>query len=212
MKTLILLILSLSFVSFIHTEDTLLKSMVNFITQHKYPTILSGKLKEYHFLDKSISLVREVNKAEIYKLEKVGVPKEIVEYFEEYIDFHNYNDVTTYEQFSYKDKKVKMTKGFAGIQAGSDDDTVKIAYFEVQLEGTVEGAKKKNYVPCDKIKPNLRMLQMQRMCYQEVEFEINQADIQKFKLYSESLCRKEIANTIKEIMSIVKASSFMIIN
>ena len=56
MKTLILLFLSLSFVSFIHTEDTLLKSMVNFITQHKYPTILSGRLKEYHFLEQFLLL------------------------------------------------------------------------------------------------------------------------------------------------------------
>ena len=47
--------------------------------------------------------------------------------------------------------------------------------------------------------------------YQEVEFEITQADIQKFKIYVESLCRKEIAKTIKEIISIVKTTSFMII-
>ena len=152
-----------------------------------------------------------MNKAEIYKLEMVGVPHEIVEYFEDNADCYDYKGVTTYEKFSYQDKKVKMTKGFAGIQAGSDDDTVKISYFEVKLEGTVEGAKKKNYVPCDKIRPNLRMLQIQKMCYQEVEFEITQADIQKFKLYVESLCRKEIVKTIKEIISIVKTTSFMII-
>ena len=34
MKTLILLFLTLSSVSFIHTENTLLKNMVDFITQH----------------------------------------------------------------------------------------------------------------------------------------------------------------------------------
>ena len=42
MKTLILLFLTLSSVSFIHTENTLLKNMVDFITQQKYPTILAG--------------------------------------------------------------------------------------------------------------------------------------------------------------------------
>lgn len=56
MKTLILLFLTLSSVSFIHTENTLLKNMVDFITQHKYPTILSGRLKEYHFLEQFLLL------------------------------------------------------------------------------------------------------------------------------------------------------------
>ena len=174
MKAFVLLFLSLSLVSFIHTENSLLKSLVDSITQHKYPPILSGRLKEYHFLDKSISLVREVNKSELNRLEMIGVPKKIIEHFEKFKDAKTLNEgIQTYEQYSYEDKKVKMIKGFGGIQKGSDDDTVKIAYFEVHLEGSVEGAKKKGYVPCDKIRPNMRMLQMQKLCYQEYEFEIS---------------------------------------
>ena len=51
-----------------------------------------------------------MNKAEIYKLEMVGVPYEIVEYFEDNADCYDYKGVTTYEKFSYQDKKGKNDK------------------------------------------------------------------------------------------------------